>query len=399
MEESLTPAMHAQQRQRLRTLEGLLKADPCNPQLLNECVSVAQGMSDLDAVLQLTDAALSVQPDHLGALNARAQVYIQRGDYLSSIKNLNALLKVNSTIWPAHQDLGLCHFCRGEFQQAREPLEFAYLHGERSAGLIRMLVSTYHHLGLIKEALETASSNLVVARDDAALAGVFALLYIDNNDANSARHWALHALSLDAECMDALTAVATLHTADGRLDEAAIEFERVRARAPRAGRAWLGLGTIAMLRRQLPQALTELGRAVELLPTHVGTWHMLGWTQLLSGELNGAEQSFRQALKLSPFFAESHGSLAATAAMRGDAVTAQRLIDMARRLDATSASAEFAAAVLTGRSGESAKAREMVVAMLSRVAPLAAAQMLSGSAAQRDSEQGISGRTRKPQPR
>jgi hypothetical protein len=61
-------------------LQSLLKADPCNPQLFNECVSVAQGMSDFDTVLHLADATLSVQPDHLGALNARAQAYIQRGD-------------------------------------------------------------------------------------------------------------------------------------------------------------------------------------------------------------------------------------------------------------------------------------------------------------------------------
>jgi hypothetical protein len=80
-------------------------------------------------------------------------------------------------------------------------------------------------------------------------------------------------------------------------------------------------------------------------------------------------------LKLSPFFAESHGGLAATAAIRGDAVTAQRLIDMARRLDATCGSADVAAAMLAGRSGESAKARDMMLAMLSRVAPMAAAQM------------------------
>jgi hypothetical protein len=32
---------------------------------------------------------------------------------------LRGILEVDSSIWQAHQDLGLCHFRLGEFQQAR----------------------------------------------------------------------------------------------------------------------------------------------------------------------------------------------------------------------------------------------------------------------------------------
>jgi tetratricopeptide (TPR) repeat protein len=360
------PAVEA--RERLRSLERFFQTDPGNARLFTEGAALALQLKDYDTLLRMADARLQVLPADVPASSARTKVLIARGEYrlaAADLERLGAAAPEGSAI---QQDLGLCYFCLGDFERAKAPLEAALHSGERTGGLLRLLVSTYHHLNVRAEAEALAAANAAPAEADAGLAGVYALLYLDLGRAAEAGRWARQALVLDPSSVDALTVEGTLSTANGALDAATESFERVLERAPDSGRAWIGLGSVSLLRRDLPGALERVRRGVELMETHVGSWHVLGWTYLLSGDLSGAEAAFQRALELNRNFSETHGSLAAIAALRGDTVTAQRYMEVAQRLDPMCLSAQFTRSVLAGRGGDDEKARRIVLKALSRLA-------------------------------
>jgi len=156
---------------------------------------------------------------------------------------------------------------------------------------------------------------------------------------------------------------ARMHTAHARE-----QYEKVLQLAPGNGRAWVGLGVLALLRRDLTTAQSSLKRGLELMPGHVGSWHVLAWAHLTSGDLGAAEQVFRHALDLDRNFAETHGGLASVAALKGDSATAEEGIERALRLDPKCLSAQFARSVLLSRSGGSA-GRDLVRQTMRSLSP------------------------------
>jgi tetratricopeptide (TPR) repeat protein len=297
---------------------------------------------------------------------ALAHALIARREYRRAAETLERLAQTNSH--PSiQQDLGLCHFCLGEYDRAKTPLESAYRAGERSTGLLRLLVATHHHLGHLDEAVAIADANPASARSDAALAGAYALVYLDRSRPDLAAQWAKAALALDSQCVDALTVQGTLSMASAETEVARASFESVLAVAPGTGRAWVGLGSIALLQQDFSQAVERLEHGVQLMPGHTGSWHVLAWAHLLAGDLQGAERAFQKALALDRNFAETHGGLAAVAALRGNRDAAQQALETALRLDRGCLSAQFARSVLAGHAGDPIKARAIVLAAFARL--------------------------------
>lgn len=367
MNESSTSHSSAFPRERLRSLEAFLEADPANPQLFKQCAALATELQAFDVLARIAEARLRGQPEDSLAASARAQAWIAAREYQRAADILEQFVRRPAADAALQQDLGLCYFCLGEYERAKPPLESAYRAGPPSSGLLRLLVSTYHHLGCLAEAVAIADANAEPALSDAALSGTYALLYLDTSRPTDAARWATAALALDRECIDALTVEGTLSLASGTPDQARGCFAHVLARAPQTGRAWIGLGTIALLQQDFPRALEHLNRGVQLMPRHVGSWHVLAWTYLLAGDLPNAEEAFQEALALDRNFAETHGGLAAVAALRGDAAAAKRGLETALRLDPACLSAQFTRSVLAGRGGDARQAREIVLIALSRL--------------------------------
>jgi Tfp pilus assembly protein PilF len=355
--------------EKLGQLQQLLRADPGNQRLARECVDLALACGDYDFVLHRTEDILSASPQDLTASFDRATALIGKRDYVRAIGVLHEITALQPELLAAQVNLGLCHYLLAQYADARTPLEAAYRAGERSPGLLRLLVSTYHHLGLLNEALAIAKENPQAAAADAALAGVYALAFLDANQAQSAAKWATKALAADPNCLDGLTVRATLDASRMHVAHARERFERVLQLSPENGRAWVGLGTLALLDRNLPRARELLTRGVELMPTHVGSWLVLAWVHLFSRELESAEQVLHKAEQIDRNFSEVQGALAAVAALRGDVQGAQRGIEVALRLDPKCLSAQFARSVLISRSGDPERGRELIRKTVSGLSP------------------------------
>lgn len=354
---------------RLERLKAFLKVDPTNEALARDCIALALECGDHDLALEQTERLLTRSPDDMALRFARATALIAKRDYAQAIATLRGVVATDHSLWAAWINLGLCHYCLNEFPQAREALETAYSSGDRSAGLLRLLVSTYHHLGLMDQAVSIADTNRAPANGDSALAGVYALVYLDVSQSAQAARWAAKALAGNPDSVDGLTVQATLNAAKMHVAHAREQYERALQLAPSNGRAWVGLGALALFARDLPRATSLLTRGVEQMPRHVGSWHVLGWAHLLSGELNAAESVFQRTLELDRNFSETHGGLAAVAALRGDVRAAEQGIEVALRLDPKCLSAQFARSVLVSRSGDAPAGRKLIRDTLSGLSP------------------------------
>ena len=343
----------------LRFVE-LLKSDPTNVRLRLDCIDAALQSKDFDSALNVVESGLSLTHNQDELLFAKTNALIGMQDYAAAAKilsDLHALYPGNNAIT---QNLALCAYCLGDFADARRNSEMVYANGDHSVGVIRLLVSSCHHLGLMDRALAVADENKELARTDSALAGVYALLYLDANRPADAARCAVYSLRQNPNGIDALTVDATLKLSTGAVDGAQKGFERILEMNHRVGRAWIGLGSISMLRKDFVRAKEQIKRGLDNMPQHVGSWHLLGWLCLVEGELQEAESSFEKAMELNRNFAESHGALAAIAAMRGNIDRAQEMIKVAFRLDPNCLSARFAQSVVVAKSGDPARAQEII---------------------------------------
>lgn len=360
---------HQEATARLERLKAMLQSDPANLKLRRQCIDLALQAGDYQFVHDQVGATLATSPGDRQAVFDRGSALIGQREFRSAIQVLSVLNDRQPPIPAAWVNLGLCHFCLSEHAEARTYLDAAYEAGDRSPGLLRLLIPTYHHLGLLDEAVAIADQNPHAIAADSALAGSCALLYLDADRPEPSERWAREALALNPNSVDALTSLATLHASKMETGEAKTMYERVLEIAPNTARAHIGLGTLAMLASDFVTAQSELTRGLELLPGHVGSWHVLGWTYLLTGKLAEAERVFQQALELDRNFAETHGALASLAAMKGDRAGAHRGIDVALRLDSHCLSAQFAQSVLFGQSGDPAAARRIIRKTVAGLSP------------------------------
>jgi tetratricopeptide (TPR) repeat protein len=348
------------QNPRLARLLQLLSQDPRNARLRKDCVDMALAAKDFDSLLQAADTVLAIAPEDASARFDRATALIGKREYRAALDTLTPLQALEAESFGIRFNIALCHYCLSEFDAALPLLEECYARGLRDVGLLRLLVTSYHHVGRMEDAVRVATENPDPATHDAALAGAYALVYLDADDAARATRWANVALRLDPKSIDGRVTQGTLLIARVELPGATTMLQSVIDDAPQTARAWIGLGSLALLERNFDKARALLSRGVELMPNHVGSWHILGWTQLLQQDLPAAEASFERALELDRNFAETHGALAAIAALRGERGKAQQLIEIANRLDSDSLAARFAESVLTRQSADPAKAMAII---------------------------------------
>jgi tetratricopeptide (TPR) repeat protein len=353
---------------RLGRLQQMLRTDPANLVLRRQCVELATTAGRFDVVVGLADAVLDAHPTDAAALFDKATGLIGQRAYRDALEVLQRSELVDSGDGAVLSNMGLCSFFLGDFAAAKRHLEQCYAGGARSPALLVLLVSSCHHVGALDEALRIAGENEQAAANDAALAGVYALAYLDANDAARAAGWAKTALRLNPQSVDGRVTEATLLTARLQTDRARQLLEGVIEDAPATGRAWIGLGTLTLLDQRMELAQQQLRRGLELMPQHVGSWHLLGWAQLVAGELDAAEATFQHALQMDRNFAETHGALATIAALRGEQKRAQAQIAVALRLDPESMAARYAQAVLSGRTGQAGQAQSAVLELVEGLA-------------------------------
>jgi Flp pilus assembly protein TadD len=375
---------HRDARTELDTLRDLLRQDAYNPVLLRHCAHLALELSDYTEALEFATAAARITPTDPEARFHQSSALIGLGRYAEAVSLLSTLRGYAVAQPAVDTNLALCHYALGDYAAARPVLETLIAARSPSADVVRLTVSTLHYLGDTLKALAVADAHAELGTRDGAIAGVYALVYLDEGQAARAARYARNALAANPDSIEGLTVEATLKLAKLETASAEQQFRRALTLMPNNGRAWVGLGAIALLAQDLPRASECLERGVAVMPSHVGSWQVLGWTYLLEGNLDAAERMFAHALEMDRNFAEAHGSMASIHAMRGRAAEARNEIKVAERLDPKGLAARFAQAVLLGRAGDPEVGRALIRQTASSLAPLLggrAAQLLADAGA------------------
>lgn len=353
----------------LNSLLKLFAHDPDNRLLRGRCVEVALQQRDFATAERLAREALARDATDAQGWFELASAQMGQRDFALALDSLGRLTTGDHIDPAVHQNIGLCHYLLGHHAEARVHLEAVYRSGVRSADVLRLLISALHHLGDMEAARPMAEEAAEVGRTDAGLAGVLALLYLDDNNSAQAARWAARALQLNPHSVDGLVVQGTLRTSALEMTTARAQFKQALDIAPHAGRAWVGLSLISLSEQDFAQAQSQVEQGLQYMATHVGSWHILAWIHLLQGRLDDARATFEKALSLDRNFAESHGGLAAIAALQGDREAAERLIAVAERLDPACLSSQFARSVLLRGTGDPGAAQALLMAALGGLSP------------------------------
>ncbi len=335
---------------RLERLVPLLKSEPENLPLHRECVELAMRGGEYARALELVEARLVRHPSESETLYARTNALIGLTQYAEALPLLKLLEEQGVAQLAVWQNLATCHYMLGQYENSRAYSERLIATGEQAASVTYIVLSSLHHLGKMDEAVKFADACAEAAAKDGPLAGACAMVYLDVEQNDKAAKFAAVALAGNPDNLAGLTVQATLAASNLDSEQAFRQYSRIIELSPDNGRAWLGLGLLAMLAMDFAKAQELLRRATEIMPGHLGSWHSLAWSHFFAQDLAGAEKYFAHALEIDRNFGESHGAMAAMHAIKGDLVTAEREIEIAEKLDRRGASAQFARAMMIART-------------------------------------------------
>lgn len=340
---------------RLTRCLQLLEQDSGNLHLLAEASDLSLACGDFARSRALVERALASAPGDPFFRHRLATVAIAEQKWEEAIAVSGELLAGGHTAPAVRYNLGLAALHAAQPALAKEALGPITTAPDAPRDTCHLYVRALHYLGELEGdggAITTAQRHLEAHAEDAEMAGMLALLWLDAGDLEKSRRWSARALELAPAGHDALLAAGTVALGDEDEAKAREIFTSAIEARPKSGRAWAGLGLANLLNLNLPAAQRELEHAVSHMPNHIGTWHALAWTQLLQNNLDGAKASFERALALDANFGETHGGLGSVAARQGRWDEARRYAEVARRLDPNSFSARFVQLLELQRDGK-----------------------------------------------
>jgi tetratricopeptide (TPR) repeat protein len=119
----------------------------------------------------------------------------------------------------------------------------------------------------------------------------------------------------------------------GRLADAAAEFQRAAQIHPGYADAEANLGAVLARRRQLPEAASHLSAALRIDPRKADTYADLGAVLSLQGDPSAAAGCYRRAIALRPDVGRYYYGLGHALERQGEATAARGAYDTALRLD------------------------------------------------------------------
>jgi len=360
-------SLHAETAARLEKLRGFLEADPKNPTLLAESADVAMQLGLAKDAHGWIERALAARPDDPHMLARLANAKLALGETKVALEILEPLVKADPAM-PLQYNYGYALLRNGRYPEAKEALTGVMKDPSAPANTAVLLTRTLHYLGELEQAIETARAYAEAHPDDAVIAGMLSLLYLDVSNWGEARRWSRQALKGQPENLDALIATATVALADEKEDEAQRGFEKVLKAAPGTGRAWAGLATAAMMKFDIATAQKHFERAVEAMPAHFDMLNSLAWCQMLQRDYEGAKKSLERSLALNRSAANTHGALAMLAAFQGHWDEAEQHGKRARGLDPEAFGGRMVEIMRMQSNGQGELARQTLLKGLRAVA-------------------------------
>lgn len=325
---------------RLQSLTAFLESDPKNPALLRDVAETALEANECELAVGVFTRLNAVEPLEGDVANLAGIAAMRAGDqaaarewYRTAEKEMpeDNGLKFNQA-W----SLALS----GEFDASAELLSEDMAKDLPQAAMLDMQIA--HELGKFEDAEAKMDAYIALHPDYPPLQAAASVLAMDVDRPDLAREAALKGGSHP----DAVTTLGTLDLGDFNVDRAEAQFAQALATGHKNPRAEIGLGLVALARKDYTGAASAIDKGAEQFGDHLGSWIAAGWSYLLADDKDKARERFQKALDTDDTFGEAQGSLAVMDILDGDLEGGERRTQIALRLDRESFSASLASILL-----------------------------------------------------
>jgi tetratricopeptide (TPR) repeat protein len=309
-------------------------SDPMTLTARDEIATIESRQGNYDAAGKLIEEVLSASPHDDAALALRADIEMQRRNPNAAIADLRGVLRDQPQSVPVRRALARAFMANGDLALAEEMLraavEIAPTDTEVRIQLAQLLLQTdrvEQAIPLMEEAVRRSPTNVparqqlvqayMAKRDWAAartaaedlktlqpnaavgfyLSGVIAQA---QNRLDDARRDLQHALELQPNALDVLSALARVQVASGQGAQAVARVEQLVASEPRNAPALDLLGQLYVSTNNIPQAIQVLNRAIQAAPTWWYPYRSLAVAYLAQKDPQRAIQAYQDGINAAP---------------------------------------------------------------------------------------------------
>jgi tetratricopeptide (TPR) repeat protein len=331
----------------------MLRSDPANESLLQECVATAFSEKRPALGREAIDLAREARVSASLLDYLSAQVFMNEHRWPEAISLVNGLL-AGTDLPPLNRatalfTLGLALFHSGSYSAAVESFERGLQISPDQPSVLPWLLRALHQSGDPAAACEAWHQAPDSARS-AEAAGVASLAFFDTNDHEQAAGLATACLAQYPDCIEALVVRAAEDLLRGDAGTALPMLDRAVALNPGDGRVWSTFATAQLARGDVEAALAAYERATQTFTEHIGTWSGMAWAHIIRRDFASARRCLERAMAIDDRFGETHGGLAVICALQDQREEAERLIITARRLDPQGFAWRYAQALLDGEA-------------------------------------------------
>ena len=327
-----------------------LALDPKSPAAAYQQATVAHVTGDLKSAVAMYTRTLSLKPEHVDALVARAGLYIDlkqtteatadvqaarkadprdpRSAYLAAllaeqagkaVESRQALTEVTNLLDPFPLEYirfrpqvlmlgGLSHFALNQYEKAKPYLEMV-VRQDANSPVSKLLARIYLRENKVSQAVEALEAYLRANPGDRQ-----ATLLLGSSQMALGRHARATQLMEEAlkngEDPSARALLGMSLAGSGKFAPAAAELEATLKQDPSQVQAGVSLVGLYIASGQGARAAQVAERLVKQRPNNPGLSNMLGSALAAKGDAAAARGAFEQALKLDPGFAEPQLNLA-----------------------------------------------------------------------------------------
>ena len=279
-----------------------------------------KGAAD-DAGQQL-EALKKVAPNHPQTIYLEAQMAYQRKEYRTVRDLAQQLLKTAPNNPTALQLAGAAEYQLGAFFQAESYLNKALQQAPDLRLARGLLITNYLRAGQPAKALATLQPVLGKIEEDPDFLVLVGEVYLQAGDPKKAEEYLNRASKLDPNDLTKRTAVAVAHMAQGRVTEAASEFEQI-SRVDDGITADQALIASYLRRNELDRALSAIDILQEKQPDDPATYSLQGRVLLAKKDNAAARRSFEKAVAMNPLYIPAVASLASMDMAEGNPARAR----------------------------------------------------------------------------
>jgi tetratricopeptide (TPR) repeat protein len=221
----------------------------------------AQEQGRLELAAQKYQAILGLSPREAAAYNGLGNLYLMQDRNEDAISALKSAVSIDTTSAPSHALLGMAYYQVGQFRAAQEEFDHALRLRPNDPKTTFFLARTVAQLGNLQDAAELLEKVQHADPQNAEALYTLAYVYAQLADLTFARLQERHP---DSYLVDLLA--ATVAESKQQYGEAIEHYRNAAAKAGTTRGVHYALGNALYLNAQLPEALAEFKRELEIDP-------------------------------------------------------------------------------------------------------------------------------------